>query len=68
MGETFQATPSENRWSRFWRRLSDFAEAMDTSEMEILYRRVSALEREVAEIKTTQSRKQGIPAEGERVG
>jgi hypothetical protein len=56
-----EATPTENWWSRFWRLLRDFGEAMDTSAVDILHRRVSALEREVAEIRANQSRTREIP-------
>ena len=68
MGETSQATPSESWWSRFWRLLRDFEEAMDTSAVDILHRRISVLEREVAEIKANQSRTREIQAEGDRAG
>jgi hypothetical protein len=68
MSETPQATPSENWWSRFWRRLREFEEAMDTSAVEVLHRRISVLEREVAEINANRSEAGEIHVEGDRVG
>jgi hypothetical protein len=68
MGKTAQTAPSESRWSRFWRLLRDLGEAMDTSAVDILHRRISMLESEVAEIKANQPRAREIQAEGDRAG
>ena len=56
MGKTAQTTPSASRWSHFWRLLRDLEEAMDTSAVDMLHRRISMIEREVAEIKANQPR------------
>ena len=61
MSKASEATPTENWWSRFWRLLRDFGETMDTSEVDILHRRVSALEKQVAEMKANQSRTRDVP-------
>lgn len=68
MGKTSQATPSESWWSRFWRLLRDFEEAMDTSAVDFLHHRISLLEREVAEIKADRSGAREIKVEDDRVG
>jgi hypothetical protein len=68
MGKTAQTAPSAGRWSHFWRLLRDLEEAMDTSAVDMLHRRISMLEREVAEIKANQPREREIEADGDRAG
>jgi hypothetical protein len=67
-GKTAQTATSASRWSHFWRLLRDLEEAMDTSAVDMLHRRISMLEREVAEIKANQPREREIEAEDDRAG
>jgi hypothetical protein len=52
MSNLSSATRRESGWIRFWRFVRQFEEAMDMSEVEILQRRLSRLEREVADLKS----------------
>ena len=51
MSDTPSNTRPESRWSRFLRFLGGLEQAMETTETDILDRRLSRLEREVAELK-----------------
>jgi len=55
------AVNPESRWTRFWRLLSQFDEALSTSEVDILDRRITRLEEQVAELR---SNKADHPAAG----
>jgi hypothetical protein len=45
----------ESKWTRFWRFLREFDEAIDVSEVEILQRRVGRLEKQMAELKNEEA-------------
>ncbi len=55
MSDTSNNTRPESRWSRLLRFLRGLAQAMETTETDILDRRLSRLEREVAELKAGQT-------------
>ena len=50
MSNLYPAANRESRWARFWRRLQRFEEALNDSPVEILQRRVSRLEGQLAEL------------------
>ena len=62
MSDTPNNTRPESRWSRFLRFLRGLEEAMETTETDILERRLSRLEREVAQLKDGQTGPQQGPA------
>jgi hypothetical protein len=45
----------ESKWTKFWRFLREFDEAIDVSEVEILQRRVGRLEKQMAELKNEEA-------------
>jgi len=51
MSNLVSAANRESKWTRFWRFLREFEEAIDVSEVEILQRRVGRLEKQMAELK-----------------
>ena len=61
MSDTSNSTRPESRWSRFLRFLRGLEEAMETTETDILARRLSRLERDVAELKEGQTGPQQGP-------
>ena len=52
---------TEGRWTRFWHWLRDLEDAMATSEVEHLHRRVSLLEKQLAELTECQRSSQLTP-------
>ena len=55
MSNLVSAANRESKWTRFWRFLREFAEAIDVSEVEILQRRVGRLEKQIAELKNEEA-------------
>jgi len=62
MSDTANNTRPGSRWSRLLRFLHGLEEAMETTETDILERRLSRLEREVAELTEGQTEPQQGPA------
>jgi hypothetical protein len=52
MSNLSPAANPERRWTRFWRFLSQFDEALSVREVDILQRRVGWLEEQVAELRS----------------
>jgi hypothetical protein len=55
MSHLSSAVNRGSKWTRLWRFLREFEEAMDVGEVEILHRRVSKLEEQVAELKSEEA-------------
>jgi hypothetical protein len=55
MSNLVSAANRDSKWTRFWRFLREFGEAMDVSEVEILQRRVGRLEKQIAELKNKEA-------------
>ena len=51
MSNLVSAANRDSKWTKVWRFLREFGEAMDVSEVEILQRRVGRLEKQIAELK-----------------
>ena len=52
MSNLSPATNPESRWTRFWRFLRQFEEALNAREVDFLQRRVGRLEGQVAEMRS----------------
>jgi hypothetical protein len=55
MSNLVSAANRDSKWTRFWRFLRAFDEAVDVSEVEILQRRVRRLEKQMAELKNKEA-------------